>query len=235
MERKYGYNGYKCLLDNLKELINDGIIESEGLTSEPLIKPMKRFSSAAIKKALVKLDGGEFNNIDVTTSLNEETPSVHVDGSIWELTDEEAAEKLPKFVSLLLNVFGDFVKSVKASKWGANLLLTDKYLDTIGFVKKRSLSCILDEIYKKHDVGGLKFFWVDAYSKGHRVKVEGVELLSKEDFDLIVDDVNKAFSGHLDRAKQDGEITCIGHRPVGEGLTNHRFFLKDVKGKFNLK
>ena len=239
-ERKYGYDGYKCLADSLGASMREGTIERDGLDSTPIIRPMKRFTPTAIRKAVGQVQGGSsllerYPRINIEMHLSARKPFVRVDFRMWEGPNKAGDKDLPALCAVLLEVFGTYAEALAGNQWGISIHFSDKYYQDAGVERKESLSTVLDRLYKKHNVGGIKITWVDGSSKGHRIKVEGVELLDEDDWSLFIEDVKREFGEEsFDKAKQDGEITGIGYRSVGPGLTNHRIFLKGVKGRYYL-
>lgn len=108
--------------------------------------------------------------------------------------------------------------------------------DFAGVAPKPSISTAIARVFKEFNMGGVRFPWVNKLQNGYGVKIEAVELLSPEEFVEFSKAVKSTFGDIFLKVKHDGEISSVGHRPVGKGLTNYRFyFTNELKDKYTLK
>lgn len=117
--------------------------------------------------------------------------------------------------------------------------VTDKYFEDAGVDRSKILPSIEDKIrslFKDHNIGGLGIIWVDKQKTGYRIKVEGAERVDEKSFRRLVAALRTSFGDDFIKMTMDrGELTSIGHRPVGPGLTNYRIWLShNIKGQHRL-
>ncbi len=244
-QRTYGADGYKTILSN----INSGKPAS-GQNVKPSIRMMKRYSSDVIRKALLDIGFPEHElpTFNVATELNAEHPRVHASPFMYQLDDNPEFANMDqkmkyrvrdqiqnRIIAGLALIFGEWADSVTER---GNIMLSDKFIKAAGISANRrvSLTGAVQKIFKKHDMGGLGFPYVDKTKYGYRVKLEGMEIVDNNSLKRVELDLKELFGDQFVKFTNDGEISSLGHRPVGPGLTNYRIFLgPDIKKKYMLR
>ena len=243
VQRTYGANGYKTITQQFQSA-SDGI-EPRTLTplhEPPLIKFNKRPSSAAFFKALsaagVPKDMHP-KNVEISSFDHEDGKGLHIHPMFYgAFTGDRAfvnkriqvAKRL--FNQALPKIFGNTVSKFDQVGMGKFpiAVFSSEFLKSKGMTTALPpITVAIKTLFKKHNMGGLMFTKVTRTKSGYTVRFEGVELVDQSSLNLLDSDLRSAFGDLFIRWKHDGEISAIGHRSVGPGLTNYRlYFLHDV-------
>lgn len=258
-ERKYGVGGYTTLLDVISSRHTDktGYVRPKlaGTNTQPKVRAMKRPSPQEIRKGLlaVGFPDEELPELSISPRYSNDPPVLAVYPYLYQLEDKLPPEMDSRmrqnwrdrwqkhFIAALAAAFGWYADSVEFSgRFGSPIvILSDKYQKVIGLSasRRRPLSRIVLALFDKHNIGGLRFPWVDKVKSGYRIKIEGAEIIDSNSLKRLEIDIRNTFGEDVNKIKVDkGELQGLGHRPVGPGLTNYRiFFTPDIKGKYPLR
>lgn len=259
--RRYGDSGYTGLFQSLLARSQKNLSPVPALETEPLLDTTKKFTSAAagrVYKMMLQVASPQEREIFQTIPAQleiERQPPIALHARVNEKTNQPQ-------ITIALNVYSTHRKSRENDRlihmaWAniAARLLAKTFGNVIvglitptitlnepqirftlnTTISNPSLSGTVRKVFKDFNLGGIGIPWVDKVSTGYRLKIEGMELVDDRTFGHLVAAVKRIFGPLFIKMKHDNEISGIGHRPVGPGLTNYRIFLKpEVKQSYRL-
>lgn len=248
-QKQFSSSEYNTVLSQLSR----GVTSVQGITSAPLVKPMKNFNDklviSTIKKAKIDIGNIEASDFDIKTDIKDLVPMIRTTLFIRELekkipdvenmSSSQIQDYLTdlnnKFTAALLTIFGTFVSGVSVGPQ-MKFLLTDEFLESAGLAERKiDVTSIIGDIFKKYNIKGLGFTSVSSIKSGYSVRYAGLDIVDQQTMKKIEADVSKRFADVFIMIKTDGEINTVAGRGVRDGLTNYRFFFtKELKAKYGL-
>lgn len=226
-----------------------------GLSSKPLIKPMRRFSSKALRQGLIAggLPPQDVPEIILGYHLNDDIPYIVVNTYTYDITNQSRFDNVDdalidkwfvswkqRLIRALLIMFGTYAKQMEFTTTHnvPVIIVSDQFLDDIGYKRdsRRRLDNVIQELIQRHRIAGYNSVQTKRRSNGqYIVTIAGSELLNANDMKRFEMDLRYLFGDTFIKLTNDGELESLGFEKVSRGLTNYNlYFTKQLKDQYTL-